>query len=207
MLRILGRSSSINVRKVLWTCAELRLPVDREDWGTGFRSPREPEFLALNPKGLVPVLIEGDLVLTESNTIIRYLASKHGGERLFPAELAARAKVDEWLDWQAGDLNAAWRYAVQAILRKRPPNPDPEQIEASMGNWHRQMLVLEGHLADRPQWLTGANFTLADIVIALSVNRWVRLPREKPALPQVEAYFQRVLSRPGALEFIGPHTD
>src|SRR5271154_7612718 len=72
MLKILGKASSINVRKVLWTCAELNLPFEREDWGTGFRSTETPEFLSLNPNGMVPVLKDGDFVLWESNSIIRY---------------------------------------------------------------------------------------------------------------------------------------
>jgi glutathione S-transferase len=207
MLRVLGRTGSINVRKVLWTCTELGIPYEREDWGSGFRSTRDPEFLALNPKGLVPVLVDDDLVLTESNTIIRYLAMKYGAEQLYPVELARRAKVDEWLDWQATELNRSWGYAVQAILRKNPPNPDPALIKASMTEWHQQLLFAERQLVGRTDWLLGKDFTLADIVIALSVNRWVRLPHEKPALPNIEAYFERVLRRSGSQEFIGPQTD
>jgi len=73
MLRVLGRVSSINVRKVLWTCDEIGLPFEREDWGLGFRSAQSPEFLALNPNGLVPVIVDEGFVLWESNTICRYL--------------------------------------------------------------------------------------------------------------------------------------
>ena len=66
MLEILGKASSINVRKVLWTCAELDLPYRREDWGSGFRDTHAAEFLALNPNAMVPVLRDGELVLWES---------------------------------------------------------------------------------------------------------------------------------------------
>ncbi|TGQ20494.1 glutathione S-transferase, partial [Mesorhizobium sp. M00.F.Ca.ET.216.01.1.1] len=92
-MKILGKASSINVRKVLWTCSELQLPFEREDWGAGFKDPNDAEFLALNPNGLVPVLKDGDFVLWESNSIIRYLASRYGGERLYPSEPVARAKI------------------------------------------------------------------------------------------------------------------
>jgi len=78
MLRVLGRASSINVRKVLWTCREIGLSYDREDWGSGFRPTAVPEFLAMNPNGLVPVIEDEEGILWESNTICRYLASKHG---------------------------------------------------------------------------------------------------------------------------------
>ena len=108
MLRVLGKASSINVRKVLWTCQELGLTLEREDWGSGFRSTQEPAFLALNPDGLVPVLIDGERVLWESNTICRYLVGREGCRDLLPQEPGARAAVEMWMDWQATDLNGAW---------------------------------------------------------------------------------------------------
>ena len=93
MLRILGKASSINVRKVLWTCDEIGLAYSREDWGTGFRSTRTPGFLAMNPNGLVPVVEDEEGVLWEANTICRYLAAKHGSTDLLPAEPRRRARV------------------------------------------------------------------------------------------------------------------
>lgn len=101
MLQILGKAPSINVRKVLWACAELNIPFEREDWGAGYRSTDVPEFLALNPNGLVPVIRDGDFVLWESNAIIRYLANRFGGEPLYPADPQPRARIDQWIDWQA----------------------------------------------------------------------------------------------------------
>lgn len=207
MLKILGRVSSINVRKVLWTCDEIGIPYAREDWGTGFRSTREAEFQALNPKSLVPVVLDGDLVLTESNAICRYLAAKHSRTDLLPADPGARAGVELWMDWQIADLNGAWRYAVQAILRNRPANPDPAQIEASLVEWHQKMLILEGHLTARPAFLCGESFTLADIVMGLAINRYLRLPRPMPELPAVSAYQARLMARKAARPYIGDGTD
>lgn len=105
MLRILGKASSINVRKVLWACEELNLPFVREDWGSGFLSTHSTEFLALNPNGMVPVIEDGDWVLWESNTILRYLANAYGGAALYPTAPRERARVDQWMDWQATNLN------------------------------------------------------------------------------------------------------
>ena len=93
MLRILGRASSINVRKVLWTCAELNLPYEREDWGSGFRSTASAEFIALNPNAMVPVLVDGDFVLWESNAICSYLASQYPLDELLPNSPRERALV------------------------------------------------------------------------------------------------------------------
>ena len=207
MLKILGRVSSINVRKVLWTCDEIGIAYDREDWGTGFRSTKEASFQALNPKALVPVVLDGDLVLTESNAICRYLAAKHGRTDLLPAHLGARAGVELWMDWQIADLNGAWRYAVQAILRNKPVNPDPAQIAASLEEWHQKMLILEGHLQSKSAYLCGEAFTLADIVMGLAINRYLRLPRPMPLLPAVSAYQARLMLRLAAMRYIGEGTD
>src|SRR6195952_5903431 len=119
MLKVFGRTSSINVRKVLWACHELGLsPAREEDWGAGFRSPSAPEFLAMNPNAQIPVLLDGDFVLWESNSIVRYLAnaygattcqgSTEGGQLLYPLAPRERARVDQWLDWQAAELNPSW---------------------------------------------------------------------------------------------------
>ena len=120
MLRILGKASSINVRKVLWTCAELTLPFELEEWGSGFKPTDTPAFLALNPNAMVPVIQDEDFTLWESNTIIRYLATRHGANALYPAEARARARVDQWIDWRASDLNSAWRYAFLSLVRRSP---------------------------------------------------------------------------------------
>ena len=115
MLKILGKSPSINVRKVLWTCAELGLPYEQEQWGAGFQATDDPAFKALNPNALVPVIVDGEVVLWESNTICRYLARRQGRSDLLPTDAFARAKVEQWMDWQAGELNNAWRVAFMAV--------------------------------------------------------------------------------------------
>ena len=99
MLKILGKSSSINVRKVLWLCAELDLAYNHEQWGAGFRSTQVPEFIALNPNATVPVIVDDGFVLWESNAICRYLASEHQRADLLPDEPQARALVEQWMDW------------------------------------------------------------------------------------------------------------
>src|SRR3954465_7618298 len=124
MLRILGKVTSINVRKVLWTCRELGIPFEREDWGSVFQSTNVPDFLALNPNAMVPVIRDGDVVLWESNTICRYLAQRHARHDLLPAAAAERALVEQWMDWQAGELNNAWRYAFMALVRRSPAHGD-----------------------------------------------------------------------------------
>lgn len=203
MLNILGKASSINVRKVLWTCAELDLPFEREDWGVGFRATQDPAFLALNPNAMVPVLRDGDFVLWESNSIIRYLAGQYGKtDALYPAEPKRRARVDQWLDWQATDLNRSWSYAFMGLARQSPAHQDPAAIAASTRDWAHFMGILEQRLQATRAYVAGDDFTLADIAVGLSVNRWFSTPLDndkRPPLPAVAAYYDRLAERPAYL--------
>ena len=200
MLRILGKPISINVRKVLWLCDELALPYELEPWGAGYRDTHVPEFLALNPNGLVPVLVDGDAVLWESNTICRYLAGKQARDDLLPRDPLARARVEQWMDWQAGDLNNAWRYAFMGLVRHSPAHQDAQAVAASAASWNRHMAILERQLEATSEYAAGATFTLADIVLGVSVNRWFMTPIERTELPAVKAYYDRLATRPGFLQ-------
>jgi glutathione S-transferase len=189
MLTVIGSARSINVRKVLWTCDEIGLAYRREDAG--------PDLPALNPHALFPVIRDGDFVLWESNTICRYLARRHGRADLLPTEPRAQAEVERWMDWQAGDLNSAWRYAFMALVRRSPAHTDAAQIAASTAQWNRLLRVLDGRLMQTRAFVAGETFTLADVVLGLSVQRWWTTPIERPVLPHVTAYRQRLLTRAG----------
>jgi len=206
-VRVLGKASSINVRKVLWTCDELALDVAREDWGSGFRSPQEPAFLALNPNGQVPVLVDGAEVLWESNTICRYLARRQGRADLLPGTPTQAARVEQWMDWQATELNSAWRDVFMARVRRDPAYPDDAAAEDSAQRWCRLMQILEHQLQQTQAHVAGEQFTLADIVLALSTHRWRSTPmHSRPALPAVDAWMQRLQHRPAFARHIGPAT-
>ena len=200
MLQILGRSNSINVRKVLWLCTELGLPYEQELWGSGFKATQAPEFLALNPNALVPVIRDGDVVLWESNTICRYLAGKHGRTDLLPTEPAARARVEQWMDWMATELNTSWRYAFLALVRKTPEYTDSSAIEASIAGWNRHMAVLDAQLQRTGAHAVGESFTLADIVLGLATHRWLSTPMPRTELPAVMAYYERLSERPAFMQ-------
>lgn len=211
MLRILGKRQSINVRKVLWTCDEIGVPYLQEAWGIGTRSTAEAGFLALSPKALVPVVVDvvvdGDKVLTESNTIVRYLAAKYARADLLPSEPLARARVEEIMDWQATELNWSWRVAFKAIVRKNGSAGTPAQIANSLAEWARLMCLIEQQLADGRHHICAESFTVADIVLGLSVNRWFQTPIQRPELPAVRAYLDRLIQRPAARTHLGGDTD
>jgi glutathione S-transferase len=200
MLRILGKSTSINVRKVLWTCAELSLEYEHEQWGSGFRDTQDATFLALNPNALVPVLIDDDFVLWESNSICRYLASSAKRADLLPHEPKSRARVEQWMDWQATELNTSWRFAFMSLVRKNPAFEDPTAVDASVRDWNRNMTLLERQLERSGDFLVGSEFALADVVVGLSTHRWLSTPMQRPTLPSVDAYYERLSKRPGFMQ-------
>lgn len=205
MLRILGRPTSINVRKVLWTAAETGLEFTHEPEWAATRDVKSAEFLALNPNGLVPVLIADEGVLWESNAICRHLAGRAGRTDLLPAEPFARAQVEKWMDWQAGDLNGTWRAAFSGLVRRHPDYVgDAAAIARSAAQWTGLMLILEGRLAQTGAYVAGEGFTLADVVLGLSLQRWLKTPIARPETPALLAYRARLQARPAAQRWIDP---
>jgi glutathione S-transferase len=198
MLKIYGRANSINVRKVLWTCEEIGLAYEREDWGRGFRPVNDPEFLAVNPFGLVPVIDDDGFTLGESHAIARYLAARHGRADLLPTDVQRRAVIESWMDWQGTEVAVASR----AVVFKRVFNLDSPggqaAIDASIAEWPKKIAVIESQLANTGAYITGPEFTLADICIGLTVNRWFMTPTgDKPGFPATSAYYDRLAERPG----------
>lgn len=195
-LTVLGRATSINVRKVLWTCAELDLAFEHRE--------ADPQLLACNPNGMVPVIRDGDFVLWESNAICRYLAGQHTRSTLLPQDPERRARVEQWMDWQATELNNSWRYAFLALVRKNPEFTQARDIAASVASWHHHMQILDSHFAHGGQFITGEHFTLADVVLGLSVHRWLLSPIERPHLDAVHGYYQRLSVRPAFRAHVDP---
>jgi glutathione S-transferase len=193
MLKVYGRANSINVRKVLWMLGELGLPYEREDWGRGFRPTDDPEYRRINPVGVVPVLDDGDFRLRESNTIVRYLAEKHGRADLYPKDLRQRASVESWMDWASTELAEGMRPVFHALVVKNPAFAG--MVDSAAKNWAAQMQVLDGHLAAGGPYVMGQGFTVGDIPVGLVVNRWFAIDFPKPELKAVSAYYDRLAER------------
>ncbi len=195
MLKLWGRSNSTNVQKVIWCCEELGLPFERADVGGPFGGNRDPEYLALNPNGLVPAITEGDFSLWESNAIVRYLSAKHGSGTLWPESLEVRAEADKWMDWQMGTVWASFRPVFLGLVRTPPEERDEEEIEAGVKGTADAMRILDSHLAAR-EHVAGSEFTMGDIPLGVTLHRWFALDIERPALPNVETYYERLGERP-----------
>lgn len=198
MLKIYGRANSINVRKVLWLCEEISLPFAREDWGRGYQPTSDPAFQRISRFRLVPVIDDDGFVLRESNAIVRYLAAKYGPRDVYPDEAHARATIDAWMDWMATDLFSGLRPVFLGLHAKTPEFAGKsETIEWARNQWARQMQFLDEELASaNSPYVCGDNFTIADIPIGLAVHRWFALNFEKPELPTVSRYYERLSARP-----------
>lgn len=201
MLTVLGRPTSINVRKVLWTADELGLPYVHEPEWAADKAVNTREFRNLNPNALVPVVLDEGTVLWESNPICRYLASKHGRADLLPAEPLARAEVEKWMDWQATTLSTVCRHAFMGLVRRAPEYQDVGEIASSAENWNRAILILDRALADGGPYIAAEHFTVADVVIGLSVHRWRVTPIEHASAPSLKRYMERLTLRPTARWF------
>ncbi len=197
MLRIYGYAQSINVRKVLWACEEIGLPFERVDWGGRFASTSEPTFRAMNPVGMVPVIDDDGVLVWESNVIVRYLAASRDRTDLLPADAAGRAHVEQWMDWQASDLNNSWRVVFQAMVRMNPEFQNLEAIEKSATQLAGMVDIIDGALARTGAYIAGPHFTVADIVIGLSLHRWQSIPRDWPRYANVERYLELLTARQG----------
>ncbi|MBL8519967.1 MAG: glutathione S-transferase N-terminal domain-containing protein [Betaproteobacteria bacterium] len=196
MLKIWGRLNSVNVQKVVWCADELGLAYARIDAGREHGVVGTPEYRAMNPNGLIPVIEDDGFVLWESNAIVRYLAAKHGLGTLCPADPAARADADRWMDWQATALNPAIGRAFVQLVRTAPADRNAAEVEAGRVAAEQKLALLDAHLATR-DYLGGAAFTMADIPAGCSVDRWSKLPIERTPRPNVERWLARLRSRAG----------
>lgn len=205
MLKLLGRLTSINVRKVTWAADEMGLAYEREDWGLPIRDPNVPEYLAMNPNAQVPVLVDDGFVLWESNAILRYLAEKEQHAILGQGP-QNRAIVDQWMSWVATELNVSWVYPVFALLRKNPAFTDQERIKTGIENWNRKVKILDDRLSQTGGYVAGDAFSLADILCALSTHRWVSTPFDKPDFAAVMAHYRKMQARPAGASYLGAAT-
>jgi glutathione S-transferase len=197
MLRILGRKTSANVQKVVWLLSEMEIAYERQDFGGEFGGNKSDELLRLNPNGVVPTLIEGETVVWESNTILRYIANKNGPSAFYPTEAVERADCERWMDWQLGTLNLCMTPLYVELIRKPPERRDNELLKRSVERARELFSVLDQALADR-RFLAGQAITLADICTAIFVYRWFELNIERGRKTlRLERWFAEIAARPG----------
>jgi glutathione S-transferase len=194
MLTVLGRSNSSNVQKVTWCLEELGVPYRREDVGGAFGRNRDADYLALNPNGLIPTVLDQGRVLWESNTILRYLAASYDTAALWEPDPGRRAEGEKWMDWQLTVLRQPMSPLFKQCVRVPAGERDGELIERSTRDAVRAFRLLDGALTKSP-WLGGERFTVADIPCGVLAYRWMNLPIERPELPALADWYGRLAMR------------
>jgi glutathione S-transferase len=204
MLKIWGRTNSSDVQKVLSCCTELGLEFERVDWGGKFGGNDDPAYRAMNPNGLVPTVKDGDLIIWEANTVMRYLCATRNGAKLYPADPGKRSHVERWMDWNLSRLTPPMAALLWGYYRTPPEQRDAAALGKSRETAIMLLTMLDNQVA-KQDYLAGSEFTLADIGPGIWAHRWNSLPIDRPKLPHFDSWFGRVSKRPGFVAHIdGP---
>ena len=197
MRELLGRANSSNVMKVIWLLEEMELEYERRDVGGKFGGTDTAVYLAMNPNGVVPTLVEDGFVLWESNVILRYLAASHAaGDRFWPRDLQARANIDRWMDWQQTTLGPPMSTVFWRLIRTAPGDRDMGAIGKAAERLGVLYGLLDRRLAEHA-YIAGSELSLADFPIGISAHRWMSFDGiEKPGHPHLRAWYERLLARP-----------
>ena len=188
-MKLLGRKTSGNVQKVLWLLEELKMPYEREDYGRQFNNTQTPEYLGMNPNAKVPTLVDGDLVIWESNTILRYLAAK-AKSALYPTDPGRRSHTERWMDWQLASLNNP--YLAMFREAKLEPAKRSADFATQQKDLGAQLSILDKSMG---QWVAGGEMSIADICLGPIVYRCLRFGVELPGLPNLRRWDAAISSR------------
>ncbi len=192
MIRLLGRSTSGNVQKVLFGLEEMGVKYAREDYGRQFGNTQTPEYKKLNPNSKVPTLIDGDTATWESHTILRYLAALHKPE-LAGSTPAEKTHVERWMDWLLASLNTP--YVAVFKDSKNEPEKRAADFAAQVADMGAQLKILDGHIAGK-SFFALDRLTLADIALAPIVKRCLEFPVDKPDVPELTRWIKAMEERP-----------
>ncbi len=191
MLKVWGRRNSLNVQKVMWVIGELELEHEHINAGGAYGGLNTPEFLARNPHGKIPVIEHDGVVVWESQAILRYLGATFGEGSLWATDPAERAVADGWLDWSLATLQPAFIDLFFGFYRTPEAQRDAGRIERATQQCARLYGLLDQQLAQRP-YLGGDTLTLADFGAGTTVFRYLTMGAERPPLPNVEHWFERL---------------
>lgn len=197
MIKIWGRITSINVRKVVWAARELGLEFERIDVGGKFGGLDTPDYVGMNPNSKIPTLDDNGYILWESNAIVRYLAAQYNGGGLWIADARKRGEADHWMDWQATEFGPASTPVFWQLIRTPEAQRDAKVIADSTAACARLGVILDKALEGR-NYLAGDSFSVADIIVGCVADRWLNLPIARPDTPNVRRWFDSLAARPAA---------
>ncbi len=203
MLEIVGRRSAFNVQKVLWLVGELQLPHRHLDAGGSFGGLDTPDFLSMNPHGRIPVLVDGETIIWESHSILRYLAAQYGSSfgSLWPDSPAERSLADRWMGWSRTSFQPDCMTLFWSYYRTPEADRNHQRIQGARAGCEQHLSLVDTHLAKRP-YLAGQDLTLADIPAATALYRYFEMGVPVPELQNVRAWYARLAERPAYREHI-----
>lgn len=201
MITVWGRKNSVNVQKVLWALAEVGQDFERKDVGGEFGGLDTSEYKALNPNSRIPTLVDGGLVIWESNAVTRYVAAKYGDGSLWPADAGVRALGDQWMDWVQTTLLASMLPVFWGLIRTPPEERDMKAITENAAKLVDCFGVLDKALAGRA-YVAGDDFTMGDIPVGAMCWRYSQLDIDHGSQPNLEAWHGRLQERPAFKEHI-----
>lgn len=195
MLKIWGRSNSINVQKVMWLVAELDLPHERLDVGGAFGGLDTDDYGRMNPNRKIPVVKDGAAVIWESQACVRYLAASYGRGSFWPEDPAERSHADRWMDWKITTVLPHLHICFWGLIRTPEADRDLPAIAKAASDVGDVWRLFDEHLTGRT-FALGDRLTMGDIPLGAAFYRYASLPIERPSLPQVEAWYERLKARP-----------
>ena len=196
MLTVWGRRDSFNLQKVMWLVDELELPHEHIMAGGRFGGLDDPEYLEMNPHGRVPAIKDGDAVVWESQTILRYLAAQYGTGIFWSGDPAERSLAERWMDWSQATLQPDFLLGIfWGFYRTPEAQRNMPAIERKIERCSAHFRLLDAWLNDR-DFMAGAQFSLADIPIGTHLYRYFNVEIERPEIPKVGAWYERLQQRP-----------
>ncbi|HDL8285373.1 TPA: glutathione S-transferase [Yersinia enterocolitica] len=194
MLTVWGRNNSTNVKKVLWCLEELGVSYERVDVGGQYGKLNDPLYRSLNPNGLIPCLQDGDFILWESNTIVRYLAAQYGDNALYLPEAKQRAAAEKWMDWATSSVVEPFKAVFIGLVRTAPELQDKAKIAHGIDQLNALMMIADEALS-KQTYLSGDKFGIGDIPLGCLAYAWFNLPIERPELPHLQRWYQSLTHR------------
>ena len=194
MIEVLGRANSVNVQKVMWCSAELGVTVDRADIGGSFGGTDTDAFGGLNPNRTIPVLVDGDFSLWESNSIVRYLCAQYGGPEWSLPAGAVRARAEQWMDWYLTSLHPPMTVLFWQLVRTAPDIRDQTKIDNAIAECIQKWTVLDRHLENQ-EWVLAEQISMADIPVGCAAYRWHCMDFPRPELRNVRRWWDSLVER------------
>lgn len=216
LLKVWGRPTSTNTQRVLWTLVEAGVPykltlASATTGAKGYVWQGEVPFgivdtaayRAMNPNGTIPTIDDGGFVLWESNAIVAYLARRYAPDRLFGANESTFARALQWMIWANYSLDPALHALILHLERLPESQRSPETVEASRREVVRKLEMVEAQLS-LARFIAADDFTMGDIPLAISTQRFFHFGLLRPALPRVEAWLARLAERDGFRVHVAP---